>query len=244
MKKRSSQNQSSAVMQQRQDARDALDDFPTPMWATRALCEWLLRGYNLEASDVREPCANRGYMVRPLAEYFGEVFAADVHDYGAGFAVEDYLFGPDQAAVDWTIANPPFCLAFQFIERALRTSTTGVAIFVRAAFLEGETRFAELFAQNPPTAVLQFSERVVIHKSAMRQKGSKYWDPKANKGNGAEKTASSATAYIWIVWDVVDLAEKKEFMVRPVVHLHWIAPCQRQLERVGDYDLLGDLTNV
>lgn len=243
MTKMSRQNRSSAVMQQRQDARDALDDFPTPMWATRALCEWLLRDYNLEASDVREPCANRGYMVRPLSEYFGEVIASDVHDYGAGFAVEDYLFGPDQSRVDWTIANPPFCLAFQFIARALRTSTTGVAIFVRAAFLEGEERFATLFSQFPPTAVLQFAERVVIHKSAMRQKGTKYWDPKANKGEGAEKTASSATAYIWIVWDVDDLAAKQEFMVRPVALLHWIAPCQRRLERVRDYELLGDLAD-
>lgn len=241
MSKASAPNRSSAVMQQRQDARDALDDFPTPMWATRALCEWLLQDYNLEASDVREPCANRGYMVRPLSEYFGEVIASDVHDYGAGFAVEDYLFGPDQARVDWTIANPPFCLAFQFIERALRTSTTGIAIFVRAAFLEGEARFADLFSQYPPTAVLQFAERVVIHKSAMRQKGAKYWDHSANKGKGAMKSASSATAYIWIVWDIADLAAKQEFMARPMALLHWIAPCQKRLERVGDYELLGDL---
>lgn len=35
------QNTSYAVMQQRREAKDSLEDFPTPPWATRALCEWI-----------------------------------------------------------------------------------------------------------------------------------------------------------------------------------------------------------
>ena len=42
----------------------------------------------------REPAANRGHMVRPLAEHFAHVSASDIHDYGAGYEVQDYLFGP------------------------------------------------------------------------------------------------------------------------------------------------------
>ena len=34
------QNTSSSVMQQRSEPQDSLDDFPTPPWATRALCEY------------------------------------------------------------------------------------------------------------------------------------------------------------------------------------------------------------
>ena len=37
-----SQNTSHAVMNQRREARDSLDDFPTPPWATRALCEHVI----------------------------------------------------------------------------------------------------------------------------------------------------------------------------------------------------------
>ncbi len=37
------QNRSSAVMQQRSEPHDSLDDFPTPPWATRALCEYIAR---------------------------------------------------------------------------------------------------------------------------------------------------------------------------------------------------------
>lgn len=36
------QNTSHAVMAQRIEAKDSPDDFPTPPWATRALCEYIL----------------------------------------------------------------------------------------------------------------------------------------------------------------------------------------------------------
>tara|TARA_R110002072_G_scaffold302995_1_gene490872 strand:- start:948 stop:1652 length:705 start_codon:yes stop_codon:yes gene_type:complete len=231
------QNKSSAVMQQRQEARDALDDFPTPMWATRALCAALIaKGYDLGACVVREPCANRGYMVHPLGEYFGDVLASDVHDYGAGFQVMDYLFGFLPDSVDWTVFNPPFRLAQQFIERA-RATSAGVAVFVRSAFLEGEERYKTLFSQDPPDIVLQFSERVVIHKGVMRQAGEKYWDPDADEGRGKWKSASSATSYCWMIW-----LPKSGTAKENQTTFNWIAPCRPRFEREGDYAPLGDLS--
>lgn len=203
-----SQNRSSAVMQQRSEPHDSLDDFPTPPWATRALCEWLrVTEHVFYDSTCREPAANRGHMVRPLREYFGEVLASDVHDYGAGFPVADYLFGSDPATVDWTITNPPFRLAEQFIERMGRTSRDGFAVIVRAAFLEGQGRYERLFSKNPPSYVLQFTERVVMHKGRLAPEG------------------STATAYAWLVW--IDGEEGTK--------LEWIAPCRKRLERAEDY---------
>lgn len=225
----SGQNRSSAVMQQRQGARDALDDFPTPMWATRALCVWLEdQGEFLNYQIAREPCANRGYMVVPLQEFFADVTAADVHDYGVGYAVEDYLFGPLPDNTDWTVMNPPFRLAQRFIERALETSDRGVAVFVRSAFLEGETRYKELFSKKPPTAILQFAERVIIHKGAMRRKGEKYLD-----AEGVERSASSATAYCWLIWETFDPLDERD------TEFHWIPPCAKELEQPTDYDVRG-----
>lgn len=204
----SGQNISTAVMQRRVEPHDSLDDFPTPPWATRALCEALRAdGWQLENCTVREPAANRGHMVRPLAEYFADVEAADVFDYGHGFAVADYLFGPDPAEVDWTITNPPFRLAEQFIARAGATSSCGVAMIVRAAFLEGQGRYDRLFAEHPPALVLQFAERVVMHKGRLAPEG------------------STATAYAWLVWGHDDQPTQ----------LRWIAPCRKRLEREGDY---------
>lgn len=209
------QNRSTAVMQRRVEAHDSLDDFPTPPWATRALGEWLQGEchINWDHQDTcREPAANRGHMVAPLREYFRSVEAADVHDYGAGFPVRDYLFGPLPDPVDWTITNPPFRLAEQFIERALATSRVGVAVIVRAAFLEGVGRYQRLFAENPPSDVLQFSERVVMHKGRLAPEG------------------STATAYAWLVW-----LKGCEGTTR----LRWIAPCRKQLERASDYEVVA-----
>ncbi|MDE1914686.1 MAG: hypothetical protein KGH96_01155 [Sphingomonadales bacterium] len=202
------QNRSSAVMQQRSEPHDSLDDFPTPPWATRALCEFLVgEGFDLAETSCREPAANRGHMVRPLTEYFGSVDAADVHDYGAGFRVEDYLFGPLPEMVDWTITNPPFRLAEQFLQRMAATSSIGLAVIVRSAFLEGQGRYERLFSQQPPSFVLQFTERVVMHKGRLAPEG------------------STATAYAWLVW--LDGGEPTQF--------RWIAPCRKKLERSGDY---------
>ncbi len=205
-----SQNRSSAVMQQRSEPHDSLDDFPTPPWATRALCEFLQNGrpcMPLDLYSCREPAANRGHMVQPLREYFEKVEASDVHDYGVGFPVVDYLFPNDLPLVDWTITNPPFRLAEQFIERAAATSRHGFAMIVRAAFLEGQGRFERLFSKNPPSFVLQFTERVVMHKGRLAPEG------------------STATAYAWLIW--IDGV--------PGTRLRWIAPCRKRLERPGDY---------
>lgn len=199
------QNRSSAVMQQRSEPHASLDDFPTPPWATRALCEYL--PFPTRDLLCREPAANRGHMVGPLREFFASVEASDIHDYGAGFPVQDYLFGPPPSRTDWTITNPPFRLAEQFIERAFQSSDAGVAVIVRSAFLEGVGRYNGLFKRSPPSLILQFSERVVMHKGKLSAKG------------------STATAYCWLVW----------IMGEDGTRFDWIAPCRKRLERAEDY---------
>lgn len=211
-------------MQQRREPHDSLDDFPTPPWATRALCEWLQDPQDFITDrfpdnpsharttfhmTARDPAANRGHMVKPLSEYFACVDASDIFDYGAGYPVQDYLFGPLPNVVDWTITNPPFRLAEEFIARALATSEEGVAMIVRSAFLEGVGRHTRLFSQSPPTDILQFTERVVMHKGKLSAKG------------------STATAYCWLVWDLCEEVKQTRF--------HWIPPCRKRLERDGDY---------
>ncbi|MBZ4022178.1 hypothetical protein CKO11_06875 [Rhodobacter sp. TJ_12] len=215
-------NTSAAVMAQRAEPHDSLDDFPTPPWATRALCEWILaQGDDLSFCYCREPAANRGHMVRPLREVFGAVRASDVHDYGVGFLVEDYLFGPRPSVVDWTITNPPFRLAEQFISRALETSRCGVAMLVRSTFIEGKSRWTSLFSVTPPSHVLQFSERVLMLKGRLVRDGAVC--PKL------KRRVTSATAYSWLVW-------KLPLTVPPHTRLEWIPPCRSSLTRLGDYD--------
>jgi hypothetical protein len=205
-----SQNRSTAVMQRRTEAHDSLDDFPTPPWATRALCEWLkAQGIVLAHQMCREPAANRGFMVRPLLESFGAILASDVHDYGYGYEQRDYLFGPVShlSLTEWTITNPPVRLAEQFIERALELSEVGVAVILRSAFLESVGRYERLFRHRPPSDVLQFVERVPMVKGRV------------------DEDAASATAYAWLVWRKGKVGTE----------LHWIPPCRKRLERATDY---------
>ena len=199
-------------MAQRAEPRDSLDFFITPTWATRALCEFLQIGDDLARQRVWEPACGQGHMARPLAEYFELTYASDVHPYGAG-AVRDFLFPGDEPAFDWIITNPPFRLAAQFAATMIERATVGAAILVRTAFLEGIDRYCSLFSRYKPAAILQFTERVPMHRGRLLENG------------------STATSYCWIVWKCRPL--------RPcgvgVPAFVWIPPCRRKLERPGDY---------
>jgi hypothetical protein len=119
------QNTSHAVMAQRHEAVDSPDDFPTPPWGTRALIEHVIGVEQARGRTCLEPACGRGYMVRPLQEYFGRVDAADAYNYG--FApVRDFLKYPYEAlSHDWLITNPPFRLAEDFVARAMTVARKG-----------------------------------------------------------------------------------------------------------------------
>lgn len=206
-----------AVMARRVEPPDSLDFFPTPPWATRALCEHVLpyavgRRPGAVEGTVWEPACGAGDMARPLAEYFAHVHASDVHPYGHG-EVADFLWpsldrGTSAAdgPVDWVITNPPFRLGLQFVLRARRVARAGVAMLVRMAFLESIERYEGLFRQHPPTIGI-FTERVPMFRGRL--------DP----------AGSTATAYVWLVWSR-DVPPKAPL---------WIPPCRKTLERPDDY---------
>lgn len=229
-------NRSAAVMQQRAEAHDSLDDFPTPPWATRALCEKLAgMGEDLGAQHAWEPCCNRGHMALPLAEAFARVFATDVHDYGwpGQDGVADFLIDwqQDDPGVDWVIANPPFRLAQAFIEQGLRVARRGVAVFVRTAFVEGQGRYAALFRDRPERLFLPFVERVVLWKGVLLDP-----DLPIRRWNGAKEAwitekPTTATSYCWLVFT-------REH--RGAGQIDRIGPCRKRLTRPGDYPPLPD----
>lgn len=203
------QNRSHAVMAQRTEPHDSLDDFPTPPWAARAFCEWM--GFD-RTMTVWEPAANRGFMVKGLRDYFHRVDGSDIHDYGAGFPVHDFLMPGDPLhRPGWIITNPPFRLAMEFVERGLDVSNHGVAVIVRSTWAEGSGRFNRLFSKHPPKFILQHVERVPMVKGR--------YDP----------TASTATGYAWYVW---------QCNMAPTEHTRfgWIPPSRATLYRRGDED--------
>lgn len=197
-------NRSSAVMAQRHEALDSLDDFPTPPWATRAFLEWAKVNLALApASKVREPAANRGHMVKVLEEVFSEVEASDIHDYSAGYPLRDFLRDDDMLdnpteRVALTCTNPPFNLAEDFARRGLDTSDH-LALLLRVPWLEGEGRYKRLFVHTPPSDVLFFCERVVMWKGVLLDPDVPILNTKKDGTQVVEKP-TTATAYAWFVW--------------------------------------------
>ncbi|OYW64672.1 MAG: hypothetical protein B7Z40_13570 [Bosea sp. 12-68-7] len=176
-------NSSTAVMQRRSLPARGLDFFPTPPWATRAFLHEVLQAEfaALGLNSVWEPAAG-----------------AD----GTGHAVGSFIGqGPDVIApipVEWIITNPPFNLAVDFAERALREAKVGVALLLRTSWMEGGERYERLFRNRPPRLVAQYCERVPMVAGR--------YDP----------TASVATSYAWFVWHQAHF--------RKETRLIWIAP--------------------
>jgi hypothetical protein len=206
-------NGARAVMGSRVEPSDSLDYFPTPPWATRALIEKVMpqlgRRGDLHRQMAWEPACGEGHIAEVLAEYFGEVAASDIHDYGYGDAVLDFLHdGAVPPDADWIITNPPFGDKTEaFVLKAMRLARIGVAMFVRLQWLETVGRYEAIFRDAPPTMIAFFAERVPLCKGR--------WDPEGD----------TATAYIWLVW-VKGAAPRAPF---------WIPPgCRESLSRADD----------
>ena len=203
------QNISHAVMAQRNEAKDSVDDFPTPLWATRAFVEHILGGKErLSSMSALEPACGRGTMSEPLSEYFGSVVSSDIEDYGYGEVVDFLKNDYADKSFDWVITNPPFKCAENFISEGLRVARIGVAILARTVFIESVGRHERLFSANPPTLVAQYTERVPMVKGRL------------------DKKASTATGYCWLVWSNLPVSGTE---------LKWIPPSRKRLERSTDY---------
>ena len=182
----------SVLMQKRYARKINIDFFPTPYWATRALCNWLVKNKEpLFDCSVWEPAAGKLHMARVLQEYFGEVQCSDLVDYGKGYPLynmRDSLITPplkNDSPTDWVITNPPFILAEEFIKNSRSWANRGMAMLCRTAFAEGRGRYETLFKNNPPTEMLQFVDRLTMME-----------------GQLPTKNVKSATCFAWFVWRI------------------------------------------
>lgn len=200
-----------AVRAIRVSPKDDPDDFPTPPWAVRALCENVLwKSSKAPSRSVWEPACGRGYMARTLGEYFASVHATDINDYGYGgvydFLSEDCAYSKP----DWIITNPPFKHAEEFSIKGQAFARVGCAMLVRTSFLEGVGRHDRLFTKWRPTTIAQFSERVPMVKGRV------------------DRNASTATSYCWVLWEKVRGRTG-------ITDFTWIPPCRKKLELDTDY---------
>src|SRR6185312_13067495 len=94
-----------AIAHNRVEPGNSLDFFPTPPWATRALFEHVFvhlgRKGHCQYQRAWEPACGKGHMAEPLTEYFREVHATDIADYGYGIYGVDFLDEHPEMGFDW-----------------------------------------------------------------------------------------------------------------------------------------------
>ena len=210
-------NTSHAVRAQRHEPKDSLDFFGTRPWATRALVEHVLKPLDLfDPRDVVwEPACGQGHMVRALREYYGDVRASDVYNYGpteAGPVSEffryDFLLDYNYQVTDWVITNPPFKQTQPFIRNAIKAAKVGVAMYGPLTILEGVARYDHIYRPYKDRfTIAPFVERCPTNKGAPKKK------------------ATTASAYAWLI-----ICPGR--ILTPLIH---IPPCRAALERDGDY---------
>lgn len=169
------------------------DFYPTPAWGTLALLK-----YETFEGNILEPCCGEGDMSRVLEAQGYDVTSSDLYDRGYG-KQQDFFEVMD--TYDNVVTNPPFNIAEDILEHALKITNNKVCLLVRTAFLESRGRYNKFYKSNPPARVWVFSERLSMYPKGYEVKG------------------GGTTSYSWMVWD-------KTSIVPPLfgTKLNWIEP--------------------
>jgi hypothetical protein len=168
------------------------DFYETPEEATIALLE-----REKFEGNILEPACGRGAISQALKDYGYEVYSNDLVYRGYGMGSNVDFLTTNYTAVNNIITNPPFKLAKEFVLKALESTDKKVAMFLRLAFLESQSR-KEMFQNTPLARVYVFSKRLTLYPGDM---------PKEERGG------SGSIAFAWFLWD-------HEYNGEPV--LRWI----------------------
>lgn len=187
--------------------REENDFYATPPEEVRNI----LNTIGGEFGKILEPCCGAGHMIVPINQYLRDnsidalVLGTDLIDrgysspyvkYGEQF---DFLSDsyPFQENIDTIIMNPPYSLIEEFTLKALKIAKGRVIMLARTQFSESQSRFLNIFVDNPPTDIYQYVDRIACYKNG-----------------DFSKKQSSAQSYSWFVWDCESKKKSTSF--------HWI----------------------
>lgn len=159
--------------------RSKLDYYGTDPRSTRALLE-----VEKFQHCVWEPCAGHHLISNELEKAGYYCRTSDIAEY-EGYEHEILNFFDVEELWDGDIVtNPPYNLSTDFAVKALKLLKPGakLALFLRLQYLEGGTRFEEIYKTDPPKIVYIFSNRQTSSKDD-------------------DFTVGSAVAYVWMVWE-------------------------------------------
>ena len=165
------------------------DFYATPFEATRAILD-----REQLVGSILEPAAGQGHISKVLRDYYpdSEIASTDLIQREDKFGCNvvggvDFLTTTYTTPYNNVMTNPPFSLAKEFIEKALKVATNKVIMFAKIQLLEGAAR-KELLMNSPLKRVYVFSKRV---------------SPLNNGLDHDEKGKPWATTmcFAWFVWE-------------------------------------------
>lgn len=140
-------------------------------------------------SIIWECACGMGHLSKRLAENGYLVLSTDLFNRGYEGQQKqiDFLKAEKPSFECDILTNPPYKYATEFFLKALNLIEKGrkVYMFLKLTFLEGKTRYKEIFSKTPPKNVYVFSERINC----------------ARGGGELSKYSHSAICYAWFVWE-------------------------------------------
>jgi hypothetical protein len=155
--------------------RDTNDWYVEPEWAVEAL-----KSRVLLFGGIHDPCCGMGTIPRVMG-----ATGADLVDRGHGYPQRDFL--KDTAFYDNIVTNPPYGIAQQIIEHALKVAKWRVAALVQVKFLASQRRH-KLFTRDECEKVLMFSRRPSMPPGELL----------AEKGEDVR--GGGSIDFCWVVW--------------------------------------------
>jgi hypothetical protein len=107
---------------------------------------------------IWEPCCGVKAIANVLTKHGRAVGCTDLHDYGVGAIIQDFLKAPTGHFLGGIVTNPPFPLARQFIEIAVARCDY-VAMLLKQTYYNAGKRVA-FFHQHKPTMIYPMAFRL------------------------------------------------------------------------------------
>ena len=151
----------------------------------------LFNNHHIVGNSFYEPCVGQGHIADVIKDFnpTATVTGSDLVDRGYdGVIVSDFFSNELQIKADWIVTNPPYSMAKEFIDKSLTLANTGVAMFLKIQFLEGQAR-KEWFKNSPLKYVYVFSKRQDPLRDGME----------LNPATG--KKWGSTMCFAWFVWE-------------------------------------------
>ena len=173
--------------------RASLDFYASPPSAITDL----LAKHEIPRMSIWECATGECNLAKPLQDAGYNVITSDIVERAEPIDyVEDFLTTTELRA-PIVLTNPPYRNACEFVLHALELGAEYVYMFLKTTFLEGQSRYEQLFSAYPPKEIWVFTKRVQV----------------ALNNNPEEFKKSSAVSYSWFIWE-------KGFNGSPSVH--WI----------------------